>query len=151
MSSCPNVVPPATCVDPLCPYCVPRVLKTKDYTTRLLSNKLAERNGYASCGLSYAHWCPGCKGMHDFAVKAPFHNNARWSFNENVIVPTFTPSMNIVIGPFPDGHKEVCHYFLTDGKILFLGDCTHALKGQTVDLPDIPAEALKWATIVREE
>jgi hypothetical protein len=26
--------------------------------------------------------------------------------------------------------------FVTDGRIQFLGDCTHALAGQTVDLPD---------------
>ena len=31
-----------------------------------------------------------------------------------------------------------CHTFVTDGRIQFLGDCTHALAGQTVDLPDWP-------------
>ena len=30
-----------------------------------------------------------------------------------------------------------CHSFVTDGRIQFLSDCTHALAGQTVDLPDI--------------
>lgn len=29
-----------------------------------------------------------------------------------------------------------CHSFVTDGRIQFLGDCTHSLAGQTVDLPD---------------
>jgi hypothetical protein len=32
--------------------------------------------------------------------------------------------------------SSVCHSFVTDGRIQFLGDCTHALAGQTVDLPD---------------
>lgn len=35
---------------------------------------------------------------------------------------------------------EVCHSFVRAGKIEFLGDCTHALKGQTVPLPDWPCE-----------
>ena len=38
----------------------------------------------------------------------------------------------------PDIASTVCHHFIRDGKIQFLGDCTHALRGQTVDLPDIP-------------
>lgn len=31
-----------------------------------------------------------------------------------------------------------CHTFIRAGKIEFLGDCTHALAGQTVALPDWP-------------
>jgi len=31
---------------------------------------------------------------------------------------------------------ERCHSFVTDGRIQFLADCTHALANQTVDLPD---------------
>lgn len=46
--------------------------------------------------------------------------------------------MNIIIGPFPDGHKEICHYWLHAGKIKYLPDCTHGMAGKTVDLPDIP-------------
>ncbi len=34
---------------------------------------------------------------------------------------------------FP-GKDEVCHSFVTDGQIQFLGDCTHKLAGQTVPL-----------------
>jgi hypothetical protein len=30
-----------------------------------------------------------------------------------------------------------CHSFVTDGRIQFLSDSTHALAGQTVDLPEI--------------
>jgi len=36
----------------------------------------------------------------------------------------------------PDGIPSVCHSFVTDGRIQFLTDCTHALAGQTVDIPD---------------
>ncbi len=34
--------------------------------------------------------------------------------------------------------NTVCHSFLTDGRIQFLDDCTHAMAGQTVDLPSFP-------------
>ncbi|MHC8396108.1 hypothetical protein ACYZT8_21075 [Pseudomonas sp. LB3P93] len=30
----------------------------------------------------------------------------------------------------------VCHSFVIDGCIQFLGDCTHELASQTVDLPE---------------
>ncbi len=33
-------------------------------------------------------------------------------------------------------HFGRCHSFVTDGKIAFGEDCSHALKGKTVDLPD---------------
>ena len=98
-----------------------------------------------------AHWCPGCNQDHEFAIDRPFHNGARWSFDGNVDAPTFNPSMNIRVGPYPsrddpsdklEGHIDVCHYFLHGGRIQFLGDCTHALKGQTIDLPDLPPQIL---------
>jgi hypothetical protein len=31
----------------------------------------------------------------------------------------------------------LCHTFVTDGQIQYLGDCTHALAGQTVDLQEM--------------
>lgn len=31
--------------------------------------------------------------------------------------------------------SSVCHYFLRNGQIQYLGDCTHAMRGQTVPLP----------------
>jgi hypothetical protein len=35
---------------------------------------------------------------------------------------------------------NVCHSFVTDGRIQFLTDSNHALAGQTVDLPDVEVE-----------
>lgn len=34
--------------------------------------------------------------------------------------------------------KSFCHSYVTDGKIQFINDSTHNLKGQIVDLPDYP-------------
>ncbi len=71
-------------------------------------------------------WCPGCEMVH-----GPDHT---WGFNGDIERPTFTPSI-LCNANFPESR---CHSYVTDGKIRFLDDCHHALKGQTVDLPDVP-------------
>ena len=43
----------------------------------------------------------------------------------------------IMAGEHVEPRPYVCHSFVREGKIEFLGDCTHALKGQTVDLNDV--------------
>lgn len=104
-------------------------------------------------------WCPGCEGAHAVVVEG----KAPWEFNGNPDKPSFTPSVSIRSGHFAShfkagdncwctydaeqrakGEKEsgfkcvVCHSYVTDGRIQFLGDSTHALSGQTVDLPPFP-------------
>jgi hypothetical protein len=98
-------------------------------------------DGYTAGG--YAHWCPACNEMHAFAIDAPQRNGAKWTFDGNLESPSFSPSMNIRIGPYPSddeksGRIDVCHYFLNGGMLQFLTDCTHDLKGQTVPLPELP-------------
>lgn len=87
-------------------------------------------------------WCPGCESHHILAVDAPNSFNARWGFNNDFEKPTFTPSLLVQWNEYSEEHREipvhkVCHSFITDGKIKFLDDCTHALKGQEVELPDV--------------
>jgi hypothetical protein len=92
--------------------------------------------------------CPGCNCKHIIATKEPQSNGAVWAFNGDMDKPTFSPSLLIRTGSHatpeyvdpPECPPTTCHSFITDGKIQFLGDCTHALKGQTVDLPDISEE-----------
>lgn len=78
----------------------------------------------ASDGAHVFH-CPGCGYAHAF--------DQRWTFNGDVVKPTFTPSL-LVNGSRQKMGKR-CHSFVRDGKIQFLQDCDHALAGQTVDLP----------------
>ena len=88
--------------------------------------------------------CPGCKGAHGIHVVAAGWIGPTWSFNGDGNRPTFSPSVLVTTGRAVDPNfvpeegdpPEVCHSFVTDGRIQFLGDCTHALAGQTVDLPD---------------
>jgi hypothetical protein len=92
-------------------------------------------------------WCPGCDEAHGIVHEGP---NA-WGWNGDLDRPTFTPSVlvrGVQWGPESGFHRPshavepgrttVCHSFVTDGRIQFLGDCTHQLAGQTVDLPDWP-------------
>ena len=99
--------------------------------------------------------CPGCGCSHNID-----HGPGGWGWNGSVERPTFHPSLLVRQGhhipnsppgcwctynaahpdepaPFKCG---VCHSFIVDGKIQFLGDCTHALAGQTVPLPPWPTE-----------
>jgi len=87
--------------------------------------------------------CPGCKVKH--GIQHGPGTGPRWGWNSNAEKPTFTPSILVTWsepsdkpGEFDDTTKDlkkVCHSFVTDGCIQFLGDCTHALAGQTVDIP----------------
>ena len=69
----------------------------------------------------------------------------RWGYNGDPVRPPFTPSVKVEYDGSDagqdqgDGHRAppaVCHSFVVDGRIQFLGDCTHKLAGQTVDIPD---------------
>ena len=85
-------------------------------------------------------WCPGCDKCHSL----PFGEGAgpRWTWNGDIDKPTFTPSLLVswYHGDPDKGTKVdfVCHSFIREGQIQFLGDCTHHLKGQTVDIPEWP-------------
>lgn len=102
-------------------------------------------------------WCPGCDTAHQIHHgKGP---GPRWGWNHDVETPTFSPSVLVrwsqwtPPGTTPEIREKikkgeiqqvevqhVCHSFVKDGQIQFLGDCTHALANRTVDLPSWPEE-----------
>ena len=93
--------------------------------------------------LLYMFECPACGFSHGFHVRKatrPPEDNPVWAFNGNVERPTFSPSLLCRWDHGPSHEKRVCHSYVRDGRIQFLKDCTHALAGQTVDLPEIPEE-----------
>jgi hypothetical protein len=75
--------------------------------------------------------CPGCEMVH--RVMHGAGPGPRWGWNGSTEKPTFTPSV-LVRYSWSDGDR-VCHSFVTEGRIQYLDDCTHALAAQTVDLP----------------
>jgi hypothetical protein len=96
------------------------------------------------------YYCEGCECLH--------YVNDRWTFNGDYEKPTFTPSILVRGTKFTEKGEEdyeawhdagspkreepfdhfqtICHFFVTEGKIQYLSDCTHKLAGQTVDLLD---------------
>lgn len=114
-----------------------------------ISKFLRNWEGGGKQGVHY--WCQGCNDIHGVVVAGP----GAWGYNANPEKPTFTPSV------LTRGHRlvrdehghwtgeyrldangkpieEVCHTFITNGMVQFLGDCTHALAGQTLPLPELP-------------
>jgi hypothetical protein len=76
--------------------------------------------------------CPGCEQSHAVPVTGP----KAWGWNQRLDLPTLTPSV-LCRWTWGEQHEQrVCHSFVRDGRIEFLGDCTHKLAGQTVDLPE---------------
>ncbi len=75
----------------------------------------------------YEFYCPGCKYTHHVRVTGP----DAWQWNKDTVKPTINPSL-MVNKHIP---KLLCHSFIREGRIQFLGDCWHELKNQTVPLP----------------
>ncbi len=78
----------------------------------------------------YFH-CPGCDSHHAFSTPP-------WTFNGDYEKPTIRNSILVNQGS-ANPTAPVCHSWVTDGSIQFLTDCTHAMAGQTVELPDVEA------------
>lgn len=80
--------------------------------------------------------CVGCGRAHRINIgEGP---GPRWSWNNNPDKPTFSPSVLVRYEGTDAGidgaPPSVCHSFVVDGQIQYLGDCTHPLAGQTVPL-----------------
>lgn len=89
--------------------------------------KLKVRGPRADGTMQYLFSCPGCQCTHRFDVGGPPNTHPRWSFNGDLDKPNFWPSLHYV---------GQCHLFMEAGRIRFLPDSNHQLKGQTVDCPD---------------
>lgn len=101
-------------------------------------HEVADRDGKT---IGYTLWCAGCDEPH--VVYTNYAGKPQWKFNGNLDKPSFTPSLLVYAIPANDryaGHPR-CHSFITNGRMQFLGDCTHRLAGQTV-----PLEPWGWET-----
>lgn len=90
--------------------------------------------------------CPGCQCLHAIHTsKQETPDYPEWSWNGDLEKATFSPSLLVRTGKYVPGHENfddeghpelnsICHSFITDGQIRFLDDCTHHLKGQTVEV-----------------
>lgn len=74
-------------------------------------------------------WCPGCKDLHVI----PIDGTRNWTWNGDRVNPTVTPSLKSDYTVAP-GKTVLCHLFITDGNLQFLGDSQHEFSGRTVPL-----------------
>ncbi len=96
-------------------------------------------------GIQYnclAFICPGYiemvggSGLHMLPVNSTV-KKPQWEWDGDLIRPTLSPS--ILTGK---GQPKICHGFLREGIFEFLGDCTHSLANQKIEIPDLPS----WMT-----
>jgi len=77
-------------------------------------------------------FCPGCQFYHEVTVEqGTDYKGPVWGWNGDMEKPTFQPSILC-----NEGNDRHCHLFVRDGMIEFLGDCRHALRGQTVEMEE---------------
>lgn len=70
-------------------------------------------------------YCPACKTKHAI--------NVSWNITGSDDCPTVNPSVLTTMPPT----DYRCHLFIRNGKIEYCGDCSHDMKGKTVDMEDI--------------
>ena len=111
--------------------------------------KLVYGEGYFDCAIEEATHVklkfPGPSGTLHLPVilKGTRDGTNCWSWNGDTEKPTLRPSV-LTQGVdcregFPNyGQKTVCHTWVNDGQAQFLDDCTHELRGQTVDMLEVP-------------
>lgn len=92
---------------------------------------------------TWKFWCPGCDSAHVVSD----------AWQVDVETTTITPSVLVhghrkliddsligdaLLAPTNITETPRCHSFVTNGRIQYLADSTHARAGQTVDLTDWP-------------
>lgn len=90
--------------------------------------------------------CPGCATegaeVHVLPVSGDPSKHPVWDFDGNLEAPTLSPSIltrtSYYTGPGSPPREFVCHSHLRAGVFEFLSDCTHALAGQRVPMPELP-------------
>lgn len=75
----------------------------------------------------YLFWCPGCECCHFLETKP-----GGWVWNGDMVKPSASPSL--LVRSQNIGVETRCHFFVRGGQLQFLGDCSHDLAGETVDM-----------------
>jgi hypothetical protein len=100
----------------------------------------------------YTFYCPGCECHHQIWTSEAKGKSFCWTWNGSIESPTFRASLLVQYHKWTppvtsENHEEwkknpweqkqvehICHSYITEGKIEYLSDCTHDLKGQTIEM-----------------
>lgn len=95
-------------------------------------------------GRTLLFYCPACKECHCIYVDGDRTKGPQWVFDGNVDQPTFTPSVKVsglIPSDDPDKFDDpkydkpfICHFFVTNGYIVYCTDCTHEFSGKTIPM-----------------
>jgi hypothetical protein len=88
--------------------------------------KLLETVNSDGSHYSWVFHCPACGFAHQC--------DNRWNFNGDVERPTFQGS--VLVYAVPEIGRPRCHSFVSDGRIAYCTDSTHAMAGKSMELPD---------------
>jgi hypothetical protein len=78
---------------------------------------------------------PGCGVVHEVPVVcSPGPDAKAWNWNGSLDKPTLHPSLKVT-----NGQGFCCHFWVKNGTLEFLHDCTHGLRNKTVAMPEAPA------------
>jgi hypothetical protein len=100
-------------------------------------------------------WCPGCDDLHqvDAHLWVVTGENESLTISPSILVYGHQKLINDdleweeLLAPDNITTTPRCHSFVTDGKIRFLDDCTHASKNETLSLPEMPDWCLGEGTL----
>lgn len=84
----------------------------------------------------YQFYCPGCECHHSFWHKN-IKDKVQWSWNKSFVKPTVTPSIKTQFYSYKFEKDMICHFYIKNGKIQYLNDCTHELAGETIKMVPI--------------
>jgi hypothetical protein len=104
--------------------------------------RVVSTNRYGGDGPSWRTlyvWCPACDTLTALPLPGvdgslPTNGRDHWQWDGDLLAPTVSPS---ILQHQSEVHP-LCHSFLRAGRWEFLGDCTHKLAGQTVDMVPLP-------------
>ena len=87
----------------------------------------------SSVGEAIYFECPGCHYTHVVWTKKYDNSPIRsvWKWNGSLTLPTIHPSVRVT-----DKMGLVCHFYLKEGVLMFLNDCTHWKKDCNVPLTE---------------
>ena len=99
--------------------------------------KIVQGEGYVPCALEEATHVtlniPGPTGLLTLPVifRGTREGTGCWTWNGSTDAPTLKPSV------LTTGHDFRCHSWINGGKAQFLNDCSHAYRGQEIELGEV--------------
>lgn len=81
----------------------------------------------------YLHWCPACERGHTFNIHDLSRDGHVLGFDGDFERPSVGEPLR-----HAGADGSICEYEIKGGKLTYSPDCTHAMAGKEVPLPEYP-------------